>query len=307
MLRWIKIVVLTATATIALVSATTQAQANPQRVDPISKVEEMLRSNPHDPRTLNLAWRIYLATAQWEKGLSAGQELIRVDPAAGDTTFYIRNTAVATVLSPTRGAEMVALGLARYPDHAPLLVLQADLLYQLGQKEKALSAINRALTIRPALDGGYAQKALILSSMNDVDSVVTTIRAGVAHGANRKTLAQVALKAGSDVYQTGKASPTRMNLQHAVDLLLLSNELEPSDEAMFLAGSAAFLAGQNALTEAREKNDCDLARFAHKSFATAKENVPAGLQSYSDAALQLLKAMPQLDAAVDKQLQQSCN
>ena len=266
----------------------------------------MLRANPRDAKTLSTAWRVYLAASQFEKALVVGDELIRIDPTAGDTAFYIRNAAAAAAISPTRGEERVALGLARYPNNVTLFVIQANVLNKLGQTGRALSAINRALASHPRVEGGYAQKALILSAMNEVDSVLATIRLGAANGADKNALAQVALKAGSDSYKIGKASKRREDLQHAVDLLSLSNELEGSTDAKFLAGASAFLFGQSAINEAQDKKNCNLARLAKKSFARAQEDVPAGLQSYPDAALQLLKAIPQFDEAVDKQIQRFC-
>ena len=59
-------------------------------------------------------------------------------------------------------------------------------------------------------------------------------------------------------------------------------------------------------SEAQTSKSCTLARLAKESFNTAQENVPAGLQTYPDAAKQLLTAIPQFTPAVDDQVKRFC-
>lgn len=269
-------------------------------------VEEALRANPGDPKTLNIAWRVYLAASQFDKALATGAELIRADTAAADTAYFIRSASAASATNPTQAAAIVAQGIAKFPGNASLLLVQANTLNKAGQNAQALAAVNRALAINPRVDGGYTQKALILGSMNQPDSAIAVIRLAVANGGDKKTLAQVALKLGSDAYKAGNASKNRVELQRAVQFLVLSDQLEPSADAKFLSGASAFLVGQSAVTEAQETKSCALARTAKESFATAQENVPAGLQAYAEPAKQLLTAIPQFTPAVDDQIRRFC-
>ena len=269
-------------------------------------VEEALRTNPGDPKTLNMAWRLYLAANEPDKAVAAGTELIHADTAAADSSYFIRTAAAIAASNPTRAAEIVAQGVAKFPSNASLLLVQANTLSKAGQNAQALQAVNRALQVNPKVEGGYAQKALILSSMNQPDSVLAVIRTAAASGGDKKTLAQVALKTGSDAYKAGNASKNRVDLQRAVDFLILSDQLDPSADAKFLAGASAFLIGQSAVNEAQDTKSCTLARLAKTSFSTAQDNVPAGLQAYADAAKQLLTAIPQFTPAVDDQIRRFC-
>jgi tetratricopeptide (TPR) repeat protein len=269
-------------------------------------VEEALRNNPGDPKTLNMAWRLYLASNDLEKAIAAGSDLIKADTAAADTAYFIRTAAAAASVNPTRAAEIVAQGIAKFPSNSSLLVVQANALSKAGQNAQALTVINRALAVNPRVDGGYAQKALILSGMNMPDSVLAVIKTAAAAGGDKSTLAQVALKTGSDAYKAGNASKNRADLQRAVEFLLLSDQLNASADAKFLAGASAFLIGQSAVNEAQDTKNCTLARLAKSSFDTAQENVPAGLQGYPDAAKQLLTAIPQFTPAVDDQIKRFC-
>ena len=269
-------------------------------------VEEAMTQNPGDPKTLLTGWRVYLAANQFEKALTTGSELIKADTSAADSAYFIRSAAAASSINPTRAAEIIAQGIAKFPSNSTLLVVQANTLSKAGQNAQALVAVNRALAANPRVDGGYAQKALILSSLNMPDSVLATIKTAAASGGDKKTLAQVALKTGSDAYKAGNASKNRADLQRAVQFLILSDQLEASQDAKFLAGASAFLIGQSAVNEAQDTKNCALARLAKDSFATAQENVPAGLQSYADAAKQLLTAIPQFTPAVDDQIRRFC-
>ncbi len=269
-------------------------------------VEEALRLNPGDPSMLNTAWRVYLAANETEKVIATGAQLIRADTAAADTSYYIRTSAAASALDGARAAQIASEGLTKFPNNASLLLVQANALSKAGQNAQALAAVNRALAANPAVEGGYAQKALIFGAMNQPDSVLAVIRAGSTRGVDKVTLAQVALKTGSDAYKAGNVSKNRADLQRAVQFLLLSDELDGSADAKFLAGASAFLIGQSAVNEAQDTKSCTLARLAKESFTTAQQNVPAGLASYSEAAQQLLTAIPQFTPAVDDQIRRFC-
>ena len=268
--------------------------------------EESLAQNPGDPKTLQMAWRIFLAANQFQKALSAGEEMIRADTSLADSSYFIRSAAAAASIDPARAAQIVSQGVAKSPTNTTLLVVQAATLSKAGQNSQALRAINEALRVNPRVEGGYAQKALILSAMNMPDSVLATLKLAAAGGGDKKTLAQVALKSGSDAYKAGNVSKNRADLTRAVQFLTLSNQLETSTDAQFLAGASAFLIGQSAVNEAQDTKSCTLARLAKENFGIAQENVPAGLQQYKDAAQQLLTAIPQFTPAVDDQIRRFC-
>jgi tetratricopeptide (TPR) repeat protein len=270
-------------------------------------IEEALQQNPGDPKTMNMAWRLYFAANQFDKALNIGEEMIRADTALADSTYYFRSSAAAASMNNSaRAAQIAAQGLAKYPSSASLYVVQANALSKAGQNSQALTAINNALRINPKVENGYAQKILILTAMSVPDSVLNTIRQAQTAGVDKKTLAQLALKMGSDAYKAGNASKARPDLQRAVQFLTLADQLDPSADAKFLAGASSFLIGQSAVTEAQDTKSCALARLAKDSFAAAQENVPAGLPTYPDAAKQLLTAIPQFTPAVDDQIRRFC-
>ena len=270
-------------------------------------VEEALTQNPGDPKTLNIAWRVYLAANQLDKAINTGEEMVRADTAYADSAYYVRSAAAALSTNPTRAAQIVSQGIAKFPNNASLGVLQANALSKAGQNAQALAAIDKALASNPKVENGYAIKLQILIAMNAApDVVLNTIRTAQAAGVDKKTLAQFALKIGSDAYKAGNASKARPDLQRAVQFLTLADQLDPSADAKFLAGASSFLIGQSAVTEAQDTKSCTLARLAKESVSAAQENVPAGLPTYPDAAKQLLTAIPQFTPAVDDQIRRFC-
>lgn len=269
-------------------------------------VKEAVAQNPGDPKTLQTAWRVYLIANMPADADAIGAEMIKADTALADSAYFIRTASALAGTNATRAAQLVSQGISKYPANSTLLVVQANTLSKSGQNAQALDAINRALRANPKVENGYAQKLLILSAMNMADSALATIKLAQAAGVDKKTLGQLALKLGSDAYKAGNVSKKRDDLQRAVQFLILADQLDPSADAKFLAGASAFLIGQSAVNEAQDTKSCALARLAKENFATAQENVPAGLTSYADAAKQLLTAIPQFTPAVDDQIRRFC-
>jgi tetratricopeptide (TPR) repeat protein len=272
-------------------------------------VDEALKANPGDPKTLGMAWKVFLAGPEYyPRALDIGAQMIAADTALADTAYFLRTFAAASTISPAKAGEIAAQGIAKFPQNVTLLLYQANALSKAGQNAQALPIINRVLAQNPKTEGALAQKALILSNLNMPDSVMAVVNQCAVSGSpdDRKQCAQVALKAGSDAYKAGNASKARPDLQRAVAFLLLSDKLDGSADAKFLAGASAFLVGQSAVNEAQTTKNCQLARLAKESFATAQENVPAGLTSYADAAKQLLTAIPQFTPAVEDQVKRFC-
>ena len=270
-------------------------------------IMEAVRNNPGDAPLLRTAWLVLLAAKDFPQAITVGTELIRADTTAADTTYFIRTAAAHTALSHfPDAAQTLSKGLAKFPGNATMYIIQSQAYSKAGQNAQALAAAQRAVQLNPKVEGGYAQLALLYGTMNQPDSAFSIVQRAMTSGADKAMLAQVMLKQGSDAYKAGNASKNRADLQRAVKYLALSNQLAPSPDAQFLMGASAFLVGQNAVNEAQDTKSCATARLAKESFATAQENVPAGLQGYPDAAKQLLNAIPQFTPAVDDQIRRFC-
>ncbi len=272
-------------------------------------VAEGLKNNPGDPKFLRLAWLIYLGGKQYDLAYQTGAELIKADTAAADSSYFIRTSAAYALQNNyAKAAETLKMGEAKFPNNATLLMNEAAAQQKAGNNQAALDAMRKAVVINPKIENACAQMALIQSGMNQPDQVMATIKgcASNASATEKHGLSQVALAEGNKAYKAGNGSKNRADFQRAIDFLKLADQLESSTDAKFLIGVSSFSIGQSAITEAQGTKSCSLARLAKDSFTAAQENVPAGLQSYADAAKQILTAIPQYMPATDDMVKRFC-
>ena len=285
-----------------------QLAASGQAARAVPIISEALRTNAGDPGLLRTAWLVLLAAKEYNLAVQTGAELVRADTAAADTSYFIRlGAAYAALNQQQQAVDALARGLAKFPNNATMLVVQAQTLNNARQYARAIDAARRALAINPAVEGGYALLATSYAGAGMPDSVIPVLTiAARAPNADRRLLSQIALKLGNDAYKAGTGSKVRGDFQRAVRLLQLSDQLDASPTAKFLIGAASFSVGQSAVTEAQDTKSCALARLAKDSFTLSQENTPACLQEYPDAAKQLLTAIPQFMPAVNSQIQRFC-
>jgi tetratricopeptide (TPR) repeat protein len=270
-------------------------------------VAEGLKNNPGDPKFLRLAWLIYLGGQKFDLAFQAGEELIRADTAAADTTYFIRTAAAyASQNNYAKAAEALKQGEAKFANNATLYINEAAAQQKAGNLPAALAAAQKAIQINPKVENGCVQVALIQGAMNQSDAMVSTIRGCASNGGDKHTFAQLILAEGNKAYKAGNASKNRADFQKAIQLLQLSDQLEASSDAKFLIGVSAFSIGQTAVSDAQAQKSCQLARQAKDMWAMAQENVPAGLQAYPDAAKQILTAIPQYTPATDEMVKRYC-
>lgn len=281
--------------------------ASGQAARAVPIITEILRNNPGDPNLLRTGWLVLLAAKEYPQAIQTGLEYARVDTAAADTSFYVRLVgAYAALNQQQQAAQALQEATAKYPGNATLWAVYAQTLQNAGRSAEAAVAARRAIGINPKVEGGYALLATTLGATGQWDQVSTALEQGAAAGADKALLAKIALKLGNDSYRAGNASKNRADFQRAVTLLRLSDQLDASADAKFLIGASSFSIGQSAVNEANDTKSCTLARLSKEAFTTAQENVPAGLQSYPDAAKQLLNAIPQFMPAVNAMVKRFC-
>jgi len=207
---------------------------------------------------------------------------------------------------PQKASEAAARGVAKFPSDPNLQLFNAQALYKSGQLLQALDAAKKVVASNPKNGSGYFLLATVQDSLDRYDEIVATLEAAKNNGVDPSSLAQLALKQGSDAYKKGQVSKDRADFQRAIKFLQLSDQLQSSADAKFLLGASAFSLGQSATIDANEKRSCDLARTARDAFTLAQANLPAGGQKYPNEAAQLLTAIPQFTPAVDNEIKRFC-
>ena len=113
-------------------------------------ITDLVQNNPGDPQILRTGWQVYLAAQEYERALTVGQELIRVDTAAADTTYYIRTAGVYSALNrPADVAATLQAGAQKFPNNATLSLAGIQGLIKSGKMAEAAAAARRILATDP--------------------------------------------------------------------------------------------------------------------------------------------------------------
>lgn len=268
---------------------------------------DALQSNPGDPRMLRTAWLVLLAARDFERALTVGDELVRVDTAAASADYYRRVASAYKNLNRASDAlRTLETGTARFPNDAALLALFSQTLREAGQAPRAAQVARRALAIDPTSSDARVQLVQAYVAANMADSAGIAIRAAAAAGVNRTLLSQLALKVGNDAYKAGQVSKARADFERAIRFLQLSNEMAVNVDAQFLLGAAAFSVGDAATREAQTSRSCALVQLAQSSFASARTNLAAGQARYPEPAAQLLAAIGQFTTPLSQMARAYC-
>jgi predicted Zn-dependent protease len=266
-------------------------------------------SNPGDPDLVHLKWLILLATKDCPAATATGEQMIKIDTATADTTFFERQAACyASSNDPQKAAATAAQGVAKFKNNAGLWSLYAQTLRMAGQLPQSLTAAQTAVKLDPKTEHGYLRIAQAQIDLNQPDSAVATLKQAVAAGEDKATVGQFLLVLGNKAYKDASAAtpPKREDFQRAEMILAASDSIAPSPAAKFVLGVSAFKIGDSAVRENQTAKSCDLAKLAESSFLTAQINIAAGGSIDAKTAQQLLAALEQYRPAVQGQVKKFC-
>lgn len=274
----------------------------------IPVIELAINANNGDPGLTRTAWLIYLASNEYKKALAAGEELVKIDTAAFDTTFAQRMAGAALADSnPQKALEWLSRGTQRFPNSGQLWLVRGQQERKLGQTQQAVESIRRALQVDANVENGNLMMAQTFMEMQQTDSVLPYIRkAAATQGANTTLIGAFALSVGNQIYRKAVESKVRDDYKKAIPLLTFADSLGAGENAKFLLGVTAFQIGISAAQEAGTAKTCDLAREAQDNFATAQINVPAGGRQNPESAKQIMDLLTQYSPVVDNQVKQFC-
>lgn len=277
------------------------------RAKPI--IVKAVDENPGDPSLVHLKWLILQATKDYAEATQTGEQMVKSDTAAADTTFFIRQASLyALAQQPQKAAETTARGVAKFKENATLWSLNSQTQLLAGQSQPAVDAANNAIKLNPKAEHAYLRKAQAEIELEQPDSALAALREGLANGEDSATVAQFVLAMGSQAYKkAAAATPPKMeDFQHAVSTLALADSITPSPQAKFVMGVSAFKVGDIAVRENQTAKRCDLAKLAQDSFVTAQINIAAGGSIDPQTAQTLLGGLQQYTPAVESQVKKFC-
>lgn len=272
-------------------------------------IREAVKNNPGDPALVRLQWRLERAANEWKAAIAVGEEMIKTDTSAADTTFFHALVAAYVADSqPQKAQEAAARGAAKFPNVPSLWISVAQLARQNGQLPQALEAINRVIAIDAKYPGAYLQKAAIYSEMNQLDSLVATLRLAVDNGADKATAGGMILPKANALFQAYQRDTAKTVEQgeHILGLLAFADTLNSTETTKFLTGVTQLLLGQALLTRSAEARSCEDARRANDLLITAQQLIQQGGRAFPDAAGSAMQGAMQLQTYADRNLKALC-
>ena len=261
-------------------------------------IRKAVEENPGDAALMRTQFLVELAARETKAALRTGTELVALDTAMADTSYYFRMAAAYTADSqPAKAAEEVAKGVAKFPENASLLVVAAQAQRAAGQTQQAIETLKKALTMDKNVERGQLQLAQLYNDLKQPDSAYAALLAA-DKGADSTLVGDVALDLGNKAQRELKPETPDPEYASAISFLTLADANATSPErrqqAKFLLGAVSLKRGQALLKAGAETRNCALVKQAGEQLAVAQVNVPAGGRFAPQVAGQLMTALGQL-------------
>ncbi len=275
-----------------------------QAASAIPFITNLIQANPGDPQILHTGWLVLLAAKDYDRALQVGQELIRVDTAAADTSYYIKTAGVYSALNrPADAAATLQAGAARFPRNSTLSLAGIQGLIKSGRLAEAAAAARKVLATDPKNSNA---NVLLIQALTSPDEISAAINAAIAAGADVGILSQLALQQASTSINAAQQSKARADYQRSLMFAQLSDRLATSVDAKYIAGLSAYFIGEGAITEAVKSKNCSLARMAQDNFAIVQATLPSAGRAHPNEAGQILQAVGQYSPSVSQAVKQYC-
>ena len=186
-------------------------------------VDDAVKNNPGDASLVKLQWLVHFAAKDIKGALVIGEEMVKLDTAAADTTFFVRQSAAYAADSQfQKAAETLARGRAKFPNNMTLATTYVQLLIQTGQTAQAIEEGKRVLAVNPKIRGIWLPIARAQSEAGaPPDTVLASLRAAKAAGDSTPIIAGYALSLGNAEYKKGNASKNLEDYRARAEVPLL--------------------------------------------------------------------------------------
>ena len=271
-------------------------------------VDDAVKNNPGDASLVKLQWLVHFAAKDIKGALGIGEEMVKLDTASADTTFFIRQSAAYAADSQfKKAAETLARGRAKFPNNMSISATYVQLLIQTGQTAQAIEEAKRVLAVNPKIPGIWLPIAKAQSDAGaPPDSVMASLRSSIAAGDSAALVATYATGLGQAEQKKAVASKDVEGFRRALRYLQFSDSVQKSAAAAFLQGATHLQKGQALLEQAREKKSCEMAKEATQDFTDAQIFIPRGAAEFRDQAGQLMTALQQLSPYGDQMVKALC-
>jgi len=271
-------------------------------------VDDAVKNNPGDAAIVKLQWLVHFAAKDIKGALGIGEEMVKLDTASADTTFFIRQAAAYAADSQfKKAAETLARGRQKFPNNMSIAATYVQLLIQTGQTAQAIEVAKGILKENPKIPGIWLPIAKAQSDAGaPPDTVMASLRASLAAGDSAGLVATYATGLGQAEQKKAAAAKDIDGFRRALNYLQFSDSVQQTPSAAFLQGAVHLQKGQALLEQARDKKSCDMAKEAAQDFTDAQIFIPRGAAQYRDEAGKLMGALQQLAPYGDQMVKALC-
>ncbi|HEY3285865.1 MAG TPA: hypothetical protein VGJ96_01950 [Gemmatimonadaceae bacterium] len=288
-------------------------------------IAQAIKDNPGDVRLMKVGFLIYLATKDVANGTALGEEMVKIDTSAADTTFFTKMIGAYEGDSAyAKAAEMAARGVAKFPTNTTLLSALGQEQLKTGQQQQAIMTFRKILTIDPKAPSIRMLIARTFDEMKMADSALASLREATAAGEDGQSVGGYALSIGNRLFKVGqdalnKAQQSKTSEDYAAAIVAnksvvpwvsFADEVLPAGErksqAKFLLGVATFQISVAAVSDAPKTKSCELAKLAQDNISVAQVNLPAGGRFAPQAVAQLMPVVPQIMTGAESMVKAYC-
>ncbi len=271
-------------------------------------LERALAETPEDPDLLRLQFRLLIASARWKEVIQKGELLAQVDTASVDQKYFERMAAAYQADSqPQKAAEVLARGVAKYPEDPMLAVTLGQLLQSIGQLPQSIEVLRGALRIEPKLPNARLLIARAFNDMQQPDSVFSMLREAAEAGDDKTQISGFAVTLANAAFRHANETKVRDDWKRVHGFAVFADSVEGNVNAKFFRALSAFFIGDALGNEASSAKSCPLAREAKEYFDEVQVYLPQGGSVSPETAGQILTgALPQWMAAIEQQIAAFC-
>jgi tetratricopeptide (TPR) repeat protein len=259
-------------------------------------VDDAVKNNPGDASLVKLQWLVHFAARDIKGALVIGEEMIKLDTAAADSGFFIRQSAAYAADSQfQKAAETLARGRQKFPDNLSIATTYVQLLIQTGQTSQAIEAAKVVLAKNPKVRGIWLPIAKSQADAGaDPDTVLNSLRSAKAAGDSLPRVAGYALSLGNAEYKKGNTSKNVEDYKRALKYLYFSDSTAATGNSKFLIGVTNLQMVQPLLESSSKTRSCDEAKAAQAALVEANIYAPMGGRDFPQEVPKIMGAIQQL-------------
>ncbi|MEO7457899.1 MAG: hypothetical protein ABIY52_16705 [Gemmatimonadaceae bacterium] len=273
----------------------------------IPTAKQLVTDNPGDPQYARTYWLVLRAAKNYKESVPAGVAFVTIDTAQADSNYFDRQIEdLVADSSFAKAAEMAAMASAKYAANTRFLLVKAQNERRAGQLPAAKASLERALSIDPKVNGANYLLAQIAGDMKNADDAIKFAKADAADPANKERAANLLLSLGNAAYKSADSTKNVEGFKSALPFLQASAELNPSPNAFFLIGVAAYQAMAGQADKLRASHSCDDFKAANDLLTLVNINMPKGGSVDAKTAGLILQGAGQFGPFIDGSMKRYC-